>query len=231
MKTFIASLILISFMNANANVEGLSKAELDDLMTPDEIAEESGFPRTEYPSEVLSVEDVYNTQAISIFREYPIVVIVNKKAFGYGAQRAQIYEHGILTAEWKVSTGREQWEVSRSGRFYFTTTPVGYFYPYSLIRYHWSQTWDALMEFSVFFNGGIALHATTPSHYSQLGSRASGGCVRLHRTNAQYLFDRVKQEGRGLVPVIKRNGQLSRDRRGNVIRAVKWKTLIIVEQR
>lgn len=231
MKRFILSFILIAFMNANVHAQGMSEAALDDLMTPDEIAEEGGFPRTEYPDAVLPFEEVYSTQAVSILQEYPIVVIVNKSAYGYGAQRAQMYENGVLTSEWKVSTGREQWEVSNSGKFYFTTTPVGYFYPYSLIRYHWSQTWDALMEYSVFFNGGIALHATTPSHYRQLGTRASGGCVRLHRDNAQYLFDRVKQEGKGLVPVINRNGQVARDRRGRVIRAIKWKTLVVVEQR
>lgn len=231
MKTFILSFILISFIHANASAQGMSEVALDDLMTPEEISEEAGFPRTEYPDSVLSLEDVHDTQAFNIFQEYPIVVLVNKKAYGYGAQRAQVYEYGVLTNEWKVSTGRERWEVSRSGRYYFTTTPVGYFYPYSLIRDHWSQTWEALMEYSIFFNGGIALHATTPSHYRQLGSRASGGCVRLHKDNAKYLFERVKQEGRGLVPVINRNGQVARDRRGNVIRAVKWKTLVVVEEK
>lgn len=230
MKTIVLSLILLTFINVNAKAELVSES-LDDLMTPDEIAAEAGFPRTEYPDAVISVKDSFNSQAVNIMQEYPLVVIVNKSAYGYGAQRAQLFERGVLTNEWSVSTGRERWEISKSGKFYLTTTPVGYFYPYTLIKDHWSQTWEALMEYSVFFNGGIALHATTPSHYGQLGGRASGGCVRLHRDNAQYLFERVKQEGRGLVPVINRNGRVSRDRYGRVIRAIKWKTLVVVEER
>ena len=85
------------------------------------------------------------------------------------------------------------------------------------------------MEFSVFFNGGVALHAANSAHNSQLGRRASGGCVRLHRDNAKYIYERIVQEGKGLVPVIRSNGTVARDWRGNVIRAVKYRTLIVVE--
>lgn len=232
MKTLFLTLVLSVFTTLNANAQGISlPPELDDLMTPDEIAEEAGFPRTEYPAHVLSVDDVYNIEGVSIFQEYPLVVVVNKKNFGYGAQTAKIFENGELTMEWKVSTGREQWEVSKSGRFYFTKTPLGYFYPYSLNRKHWSGTWHALMEYSVFFNGGVALHATTPDHYPTLGQRASGGCVRLHKQNAQYLFERISEIGKGLVPIIKRNGTLARDRRGRIIRGIRWNTLIVVEEK
>ncbi|MGZ3769385.1 MAG: L,D-transpeptidase [Bdellovibrio sp.] len=231
MKTLVLPFIFLTFMNINANAVETSKVALDDLMTPDEIAEEAGFPRTEYPDVVVTHENILESTSMNILMEYPIVVIVNKSASGYGAQTAQVYENGTLTNEWKVSTGREKWEVSKSGRFYLTTTPKGYFYPYTLIKDHWSQTWEANMEFSVFFNGGIAIHATVPANYEHLGTRASGGCVRLNRDNAQYLFERVSQVGKGLVPVIHKNGKVARDRRGRIIRAVKWKTLIVVEER
>lgn len=92
-----------------------------------------------------------------------------------------------------------------------------------------SDTWKAPMEFSVFFNGGVAIHATTPGYYGNLGRRASGGCVRLHRNNAQYVYERIQKEGQGLVPLINRDGTISRDRFGNMVRSVKWRTLIVVE--
>lgn len=232
MKTLFLTLVLSIFTILNANAQGMSfNPELDDLMSPDEIATEAGFPRTEYPTHVLSVDDVYNIEGVRIFQEYPIVVVVNKKDYGYEAQTAKVYENGELTYEWKVSTGREQWEVAKSGRFYFTATPRGYFYPYNLIRRHWSGTWDALMEYSVFFNGGVALHATTPDHYRLLGQRASGGCVRLRKENAQYLFNRIREVGKGLVPIVKRNGTLARDRKGRIIRGIRWNTLVVVEEK
>ena len=45
------------------------------------------------------------------------------------------------------------------------------------------------MHYAVFYipGSGIALHATTPSHYGELGKRASGGCVRLHPADAASL--------------------------------------------
>ncbi|MGZ3774282.1 MAG: L,D-transpeptidase [Pseudobdellovibrionaceae bacterium] len=230
MRRLVLFFFIISFIAIKGQAQEVLPNSLDDLLTPDEIATELGFPRTERSDHALSIEEIFKTQAVDVTREYPLVVIVNKKAFGYGAQRAQVYENGVLTNEWKVSTGREQWETSKSGKYYFTTTPVGYFHPHSLLRYYWSDTWDALMEFSVFFNGGIAIHATTPNHYRQLGSRASGGCVRLNKENAQNLYEKVQQLGKGLVPVINRYGQVKRDRKGHLVRTVNWRTLIVVEE-
>lgn len=206
-------------------------AKAEEIMAPDEISQELGLPAATYSANVLSIEDVDRVEALNIFNEFPIVLVINKKAWGPGAQRMKVYENGYFVAEWKVSTGREQWETARSGRTYFTGTPVGYYYPYTLIRNAWSETWQAPMEFSVFFNGGVAVHATTPSHYKELGWRASGGCVRLHRNDASYIYGRILQEGRGLVPIVNQNGMVSRDRFGRPIRAVKWRTLVVVENR
>lgn len=192
-------------------------------------AEETGFPRTENPQNIISMMDQLALEGLDVTREFPIVVVANKSAYGYGAQTMRVIENGYQTYSWKISTGREQWETSKSGRQYFTTTPPGWFYPYRLVRNHYSETWQTNMEFSVFFNGGVAVHATTPGYYSQLGRRASGGCVRLHRDHAQYLYGRIVQEGKGLVPVIRPNGSVARDYRGNIIRAVKYRTLIVVE--
>ncbi|CAE80781.1 L,D-transpeptidase [Bdellovibrio bacteriovorus] len=224
MKSFILSFVLVLSVNAMAEPE-----PLDDLMTPDEIAAEAGFPRTEMNTDVLSLRDFDSIESLNVTREFPIVLVANKNAYGYEAQTMRVIQNGSHTHTWKISTGREQWETSKSGRQYFTTTPPGWFYPYSIVRNHYSQTWQTNMEFSVFFNGGIALHAANSAHNYQLGRRASGGCVRLHRDNAKYIYERIVQEGKGLVPVIRPNGSVARDWRGNVIRAVKYRTLIVVE--
>ncbi|KYG62008.1 L,D-transpeptidase [Bdellovibrio bacteriovorus] len=230
MKKYLLPLLLLLSLNAQAQ-ESLEPQPLDDLMSPDEIAEESGFPRTEIPLVVKSVDDIARTESLDVFREFRVVLIINKKAAGVGAQRMRVYLNGFLTYDWLVSTGRERWETAKSGRTYFSVTPTGYFYPYMLNKDHYSETWKTPMPYAVFFNGGIAVHATTPGLYKQLGSRASGGCVRLQHENAAFVFNRIQTEGRGLVPVINRNGTISRDRRGNVIRRVNYRTLIIVEDR
>lgn len=226
--TLSVFLFILSALNVSAHAEPLP---LDDLMAPEEIAEEFGLPYSQQLSDIqtLTLDDVSSLEAVNLMREYPLVLVINKKERGPGAQQMLVYEDGIQTFQWKVSTGREQWETAKSGRRYFTGTPVGYFNPYMLNRHAWSETWKAPMDFSVFFIGGVAVHATTPSHYRELGRRASGGCIRLHRDNAQYVFEKIQSLGKGLVPVVSRNGYVSRNRWGSVIRAVKWRTLIVVE--
>ncbi|MNL70470.1 L,D-transpeptidase catalytic domain [compost metagenome] len=50
------------------------------------------------------------------------------------------------------------------------------------------------MEFAIFFNGGIALHAAHPELYKYLGRRASGGCVRQHYQDAEYLYNLARAQ-------------------------------------
>jgi lipoprotein-anchoring transpeptidase ErfK/SrfK len=115
-----------------------------------------------------------------------VVAVINKSNVGSEAQTMKVYVDGQLTDTFQTSTGREKHETTASGRKTFTTTPVGYFRPYLLERNHWSNAWKANMPYTVFFNGGIAVHATTPSHYKALGKRDSGGCSRLHPDNARF---------------------------------------------
>jgi hypothetical protein len=86
---------------------------------------------------------------------------------------------------------------------------------------HRSKTWDADMPYSLFFNGGIALHATYPKYYPSLGlptgaaykdasgktqiASGSGGCVRLTMEDAKTLFDLVTQYKRANTVVIVRD--------------------------
>ncbi len=86
------------------------------------------------------------------------------------------------------------------------------------------------MPFAVFFIGGIAIHATTPSHFSMLGKRDSGGCARLHPDNAKILFGLVEQYNKGVVPSFHWNGQLVFDKKGKLTMQNNWNTLVIVEE-
>ena len=87
------------------------------------------------------------------------------------------------TYSWKVSTGRKGFE-----------TPPGQFRPDYLDELHHSTKYEnAPMPYSVFFNDGIAVHATTET--KRLGRPASHGCVRLDPENAEVFFRAVAKIG------------------------------------
>ncbi len=158
-----------------------------------------------------------------------VVAVINKSAVGSVAQTMQVYINGQLTYTWKVSTGREMMEKRKNGKVGPTTTPVGYFRPTFITRLHKSQTWLADMPYAVFFNGGIATHAT--SAVDQLGKRASGGCIRLSLENAKIFFNLVKNAGVKSVPTINRNGATQLNQAGQSVMSKRYDVLIIVENR
>ena len=203
---------------------------ISDEMSDSELMSESAEASQmhEQESVLMLPEEVFAVEGFDVYQEFPVVIRVSKAA---NVQQMWVYQQGVLTNNFLVSTGREQWETAKSGRYYFTGTPVGWYQPQRIIRKHYSETWEAYMEYAVFFVGGVALHATTPDHYKELGRRASGGCVRLHKINAQIVYDLVTSEGKGLVPVVNRRGQVARDRNGNIIRKIGWNTMIIVEDK
>jgi hypothetical protein len=179
----------------------------------------------------------------------PIVIAVNKKASGQGSQTLKVFQEGIEVYETKVSTGTETRVTSTSGKSYVTTTPLGNYRPTKIYKDYLSYTWNAPMPHSIFFVGGIAIHATGKSNYSKLGSRASGGCVRVTLEDSEYLYNLVL--GTGLPTyVIRReangrnrvnNGsiqvaQVSKERdefvtrSGNPVMVQSWDTIIKVYQ-
>ncbi|MBO9665889.1 MAG: L,D-transpeptidase [Bdellovibrio sp.] len=225
MKNYILSLLLLVSVSA-AHAE-----ELDDMMSLDELAQEVGAPRTEMNVATISPEAIATYEGIDIYREYALVLRINKAESGPTAQTMQVIMNGTPTYYWPVSTGREKYERAKSGRWYWTVTPTGTFSPYKLVRNHYSNTWEAHMEYAAFFNGGVATHATTPDHYKDLGHRASGGCVRLHKDNAQLIWEFMSAQPRKLTPLFDRNGRVARDVNGRPIRVMGWNTLIIVENK
>lgn len=198
MKKVVLSVLSIKTIGAFAAVALMSisgssarAADLTDFEAPAEIAAEMGldFEALEPAQLQQSAAERGSSSLVPDPLRAELFIHVSKAVKGPGAQKMTIYRHGIEIAQWDVSTGREKWENAKSGRRYFSTTPVGYFRPQKLDKAYWSNTWQAWMKYSVFLVGGIALHATTKDHYKELGTRASGGCVRQRLENAKTVFD------------------------------------------
>jgi lipoprotein-anchoring transpeptidase ErfK/SrfK len=99
-------------------------------------------------------------------------------------QRMYVYLDDRQVGVFKVSTARRGY-----------ITPTGRYRALWLSRYHRSRKYDwAPMPWSVFFNGGYAVHGTTD--LKRLGRPASHGCVRLHPNNAKTFFELVKATGK-----------------------------------
>jgi hypothetical protein len=179
LRSVLHSVVFASVAIAASSAAAKSKQTADEFMSPDELLRELGVD----PSKSV----IEHTSS-----EMPrIEVIVDKAAGGSTdtSQRALVYLDGELLYRWKVSTGREQQETTtKTGRSYFSATPVGTYRIHTRTLNHHSTLWDADMPFAQFFKGGVAIHATMPSHYAELGQRASGGCVRLRNTSAEKLY-------------------------------------------
>jgi lipoprotein-anchoring transpeptidase ErfK/SrfK len=105
-------------------------------------------------------------------------------------QTMTVLENGSVLYSWKVSTGRGPYR-----------TPRGTFRPTRLHKMWYSRKYDnAPMPYSIFFHGGYAIHGT--DHINSLGRPASHGCVRLHPSNAQTLYNLVKSHGSGNTRIV-----------------------------
>jgi lipoprotein-anchoring transpeptidase ErfK/SrfK len=204
---------------------------LDDLMTPDQIAQELGIDPTQTAPETPGTRaKMANFDPHSWANAARIVVLVNKAETGLGAQRVTVYVDGVQTYVWKTSTGREKKEIAKNGDEYTTSTPIGFFRPQLLVRNHFSKKWQADMEWAVFFNGGIATHAAARYAIKDLGKRASGGCVRLHPDNAEILYDLIEKFGRDRAVQYNRWGKVLTDKKGNPIEKKTYSALFIVHE-
>ena len=113
-----------------------------------------------------------------------VFIAINKVS-----QRMTIAVNGREQYRWPVSTGVDG------------GPPSGHYEPERLERiwhsrrYNWSP-----MPHSIFFYKGYAIHGTY--YLSQLGSRASHGCVRLHPAHAGTLFALVQRQGIGRTTIV-----------------------------
>ena len=154
---------------------------------------------------------VANRVTDELAQYFDTILYVSKAPSGPLAQHMFVFEKDADGSfrgveKFAVSTGRERKER------YFTGTPDGVFQLDStrLVRLHHSKVWDnAPMPYTMFLNvayrnglTGIALHAAYgKANVRKLGSRASGGCVRMPPGKAKQLFEEI-EAGRhtGLVP-------------------------------
>jgi lipoprotein-anchoring transpeptidase ErfK/SrfK len=85
-----------------------------------------------------------------------------------------------------------RWPISSARAGY--QTPTGVFTVSWTSRLHYSRQYDwAPMPYAVFFNQGVAVHATNAA--GNLGRPASHGCVRLALNNARTFYDLVGRHG------------------------------------
>ncbi|HWD29326.1 MAG TPA: L,D-transpeptidase [Rhizomicrobium sp.] len=170
-------------------------APMDPMAGPGPVADAQGRLRAKIPNPLYQYFDVY--------------LYVSKAASGSLAQHLYMFhkdasDNLVFEQSFPVSTGRERHEK------YYTDTPEGLFQldPDRFERMHYSHTWGgAAMPWAMFLNAtihgrqtGVALHSATV-HTAELGSRASGGCVRLPPEKARELFERFHAEEQGMVPV------------------------------
>ena len=99
-----------------------------------------------------------------------------------------VIQSPTLNTEYKISSGVQGHRTAGSGKC---------FSPDVLEEMHYSSLYNnAPMPHSVFFNGNIAVHATSPANELLLGQVASHGCVRLSRVNATTVFNLVRANGK-----------------------------------
>jgi len=83
-------------------------------------------------------------------------------------------------------------------------TQSGIFKPYSLETMHYSRKYyNSPMPWSVFFNGGTAIHGTEDIWH--LGRAASHGCVRTHPVSARRIYNLVRRYGKANTTIIVTN--------------------------
>lgn len=160
-------------------------------------------------SELSGYNNLINPLEIPELENYKVIVVINKdenQNWGPGQRTLVFAREGALpnltsnnTQDgllyyWKTSTGKLHYE-----------TPVGLYNIQGFSPNHESSKYkNAFMYWSLFFNGGIAIHSFNefemPRAAANLGRKASHGCVRLESHRAQRLYHLVGQVGTSRVP-------------------------------
>jgi lipoprotein-anchoring transpeptidase ErfK/SrfK len=118
-----------------------------------------------------------------------VVIAINKSK-----QRMTVLVDGVEQHVWKVSTGLGG------------APKTGTYHPERLERTWFSHKYGmSPMPHSIFFHEGIAIHGTL--YVSQLGKRASHGCVRLLPANATTLFNLVRDRGMSHTTIVVSNDE------------------------
>ncbi len=185
LRNLMTALVLMVGSISFAQDLMVENGDLADYMTPAQLMQEVG------------VYEPFTLWQAS-FQNPRLVIVIDRaeRGFSQTAQTIELFLDGQSIASFKTSTGKEKRVTTPKGETYFATTPVGEYRIYYRNRHHKSNKWSgAEMNFAQFFNGGIAIHATTESHFNELGRRDSGGCARLLPRDAEMLWDLVGNIG------------------------------------
>jgi hypothetical protein len=187
-----------------------------------------------------------------MFENFALFLYVSKASSGPWAQHMYVFRKDAsgnlaLLHDWPASTGREKNEIAADGTRQPSVTPRGYYEldPDRMYRTHYSGQWHEPMPHAMFFNWehdglqtGLAIHGAVGIEISQLGSRASAGCIRIAPENAAQLFNLIRTEYKGLAPrfafdrrtaTMSNDGLFMHDAAGNVQMAPGYKVLVFVE--
>jgi hypothetical protein len=177
---------------------------------------------------------------------FDMLLYVSRGSHGPYAQKLYVFERegsGFKPyAQWLASTGREQDEK------YWTGTPDGIFrLDHSrFYQNRMSSQWGTPMPYAMFFDleydhipTGYAIHgAGIAADADALGTRASAGCVRLHPQHAKILYEKIRAEMWGKIPVFAYDnetnstslaGEAKRKKNGELVFRKGYKVLLIVE--
>lgn len=166
---------------------------------------------------------------------FPLVIVINKANTGRTKQTLRMYKNGELVYTTLVSTGRETYERKKGfwkkgpKYAYFSSTNTGYFRVQWQSLMHKSKLWKTYMPYASFFDGGIAIHQVPGGYEGKLGTRASGGCVRVSKQAAPYIYNQIQAAGRGLTPSFNRNGSAVYSKTGDFAMFNGYRTVVIVE--
>lgn len=197
MKTLMTQLALALALCVPAFAEDAlptlpaGQVELTDVLSPEEIYSEMLGTGEELDLADIDAEDTGTNDP----QTYRVYIYVSK-----ARQHLWVYHEGRLVNDYAVTTGLEDWKCPPVG-CRFAHTPVGRRHPGALRWEHYSSIYEnAPMHRAIQFVGGIYLHATYGANIRNLGRRGSGGCIRQHPQNAEWLFllvrDNVNRFGR-----------------------------------
>ena len=193
-----------------------------------------------------------NSLGATLADNFSLFLYVSTAPDGPLAQRLYIFEKNargelVLSHDWAASTGREQYEISPTGRHARTVTPAGYYEldPDRMYVHYHSASWDQPMPYAMFFNWvnhgvatGLAIHAASGGGIAMLGQRASAGCVHLSLGHARQLYDMIREKYRGAAPrfaydsqteTMSNKGALMRGRDGSLKMAEGYRVLVVIE--
>jgi hypothetical protein len=177
-------------------------------------------------------------------KDFRYVIVINKAKQGLDSQTIKVYEDGNLIIKDRVSTGRDDYETigqHYSKKNIWAVTPTGYYTPLFLDKNHKSDSfgskWSWLhggvkMPYAIFFNEGIALHQAPKGTEGNLGTNASGGCVRISKNIASDIFSRIEETQGAKIPKFNIDGSVVTDASGKYIYSHSgFSALIIVKDK